>query len=71
MKSDTRTELLNVLLELSKVTPDVRLGQLISNLACHARGAVTEAIWDVEDEELLEAARKQLETLLSEADVKS
>ncbi len=61
MTSETRRELLHVLGELSEQCPEVRLGQLISNLGTLAKGPTVEAIWDVEDEELLEAARRQLE----------
>lgn len=56
-----RQELLQVLTELSEVCPDMRLGQLIVNLSYLARGLSNESIWDMEDEELLEAARKHLE----------
>jgi hypothetical protein len=56
-----RSELLRVLAELSEACPEMRMGQLIANLATLARGAVIEAIWDAEDEELLAAARRQLE----------
>ena len=34
---------------------------MIANLAVVARGATTEAIWDVEDKELLAAIHSQLE----------
>jgi hypothetical protein len=50
-----------VLAELSEICPGVRLGQLITNLSYLARGLSNESIWDVEDEELLEAARKHLQ----------
>ena len=56
-----RQELLRVLAELSEVCPEVRLGQLIANLSYLARGLSNESIWDVEDAELLEAARKHLQ----------
>ena len=61
MMSPTRLELLEVLSDLSEQFPEVRLGQLISNLATLAKGPQVEAIWDVEDKELLEAAKRQLE----------
>ena len=61
MTSQTRRELLEVLSDLSAQCPEVRLGQLIANLGTLAKGPTVEAIWDVEDEELLEAARRQLE----------
>jgi hypothetical protein len=65
MMSETRRELLKVLSELSEQCPEVRLGQLIANLATLAKGPQAEAIWDVEDDELLEAARRQLEVFRS------
>jgi hypothetical protein len=57
----TRDELLACLTELSEVAPDLRLGQLVANLATLAQGAKVEAIWDTEDEEMLIAARRLLE----------
>jgi len=57
----TREGLLTCLTELSEVAPDLRLGQLVANLATLAQGAKVEAIWDAEDEELLAAARRLLE----------
>src|SRR5204863_8196593 len=56
-----RQEVLAVLAELSEVAPEVRLGQLIANLSYLARGLSNESIWDMEDDELLSAARKHLE----------
>lgn len=59
--TETRRELLEVLGELGVLCPELRLGQLVTNLATAARGAFPEAIWDAEDEELLAPARKQLD----------
>jgi hypothetical protein len=56
-----RREVLQVLAELSEIVPEVRLGQLIVNLSYLARGLATESVWDMEDEELLRAARAHLE----------
>jgi hypothetical protein len=61
MIDPVRKELLNVLAELSELVPEVRLGQLMANLSYLARGLTAEAIWDMEDEELLAAAREHLE----------
>jgi hypothetical protein len=61
MITPVRQEVLQVLAELSEVVPEVRLGQLIANLSYLARGLANESIWDMEDEELLQAARKHLE----------
>ncbi len=61
MTTRVRQEVLQVLSDLSECCPDVRFGQLIANLSYLARGPANEAIWDLEDEELLAAARKHLE----------
>ncbi len=61
MISPIRQELLQILAELSELAPDVRLGQLTANLSYLARGLSAESIWDVEDHELLQAARQHLE----------
>lgn len=60
MTNDTRQELLRVLDDLSAQCPEVRFSQLVANLATLAKGPTVEAIWDAEDTELLEAARRQL-----------
>ncbi len=58
-----RQELLNVLEEIGEHSTSVRFGQLIANLSYLALGPTNEAIWDVEDSELLAAARKHLSDL--------
>jgi hypothetical protein len=60
MTTPTRQELLAVLAELSAACPEMRFGQLIANLSTLARGLSAEGLWDVEDAELVAAARKQL-----------
>jgi hypothetical protein len=61
MTTQVRKDILRVVAELSECSPEVRFGQLIANLSYLAKGPTNEAIWDVEDEELLVAARKHLE----------
>ena len=61
MTTPTRSELLHCLAQLSDEAPELRLGQLVANLATLARGATVESIWDAEDEELLAAARRLLD----------
>ncbi|MCI0461495.1 MAG: hypothetical protein L0Z62_31475 [Gemmataceae bacterium] len=61
MIDPVRQEVLRLLAELSELAPEVRLGQLLVNLSYLALGLSKEAIWDMEDEELLEAARTHLE----------
>ncbi len=46
---------------MSEVVPEVRLGQMIVNLSYLARGLSNESVWDMEDDELLNVARKHLE----------
>ncbi len=61
MTSPERQDLLRALGEMSATFPELRLGQMIANLAVVARGATTESIWDVEDDELLAAIHRHLE----------
>lgn len=61
MTDSVRHDVLQALGELSAEFPEWRLGQMIANLAVVARGAATEGIWDVEDEELLAGIHSQLE----------
>jgi len=58
MIESTRREILQALERLSEVAPDVRFGQLIANLSYLAIGPTNEAIWEMEDEQLLEAIRQ-------------
>jgi hypothetical protein len=59
MKTQQRAELLAMIAEVCQRYPDWRLGQLVANVA----GWADQEIWDVEDEQLLEAARLHLERL--------
>ena len=59
--SELKQDVLRVLSELVEHCSDVRFGQLIVNLWCIARGPTPEAVWDMEDDELLEAAKSHLE----------
>jgi hypothetical protein len=52
MNSQPRAELLSALAELCQRYPHWRFGQLLANVA----GWTDREIWDVEDEQLLEAA---------------
>ena len=61
MNQSVRHELLTVLAELSDACPEMRFGQLIANLSTLAKGLSAEGLWDAEDDELLAAARQQLD----------
>lgn len=52
-----RAELLNALAELGRLRPDWRLGQTLANVAMTAGRLEAGAVWDLEDEEALEAIR--------------
>ena len=53
------SELLEALAQLRRQYPQWRFGQLIANIA----GWADQDVWDVEDEQLLEAARLHLDAL--------
>jgi hypothetical protein len=67
MITPQRRELLELLERLSALTPDVRFGQLIANLSYLAVGPTNEAIWDMEDEQLLAAIRQHIADLSQRA----
>jgi hypothetical protein len=62
-----RQEMLQLLERLSELTPEVRFGQLIANLSYLAVGPTNEAIWDMEDEQLVAAIRKHIADLSDRA----
>jgi hypothetical protein len=66
MSTSQRSEILSLLKQLSELTPDVRFGQLIANLSYLAVGATAEAIWDMEDEQLMGAIQRLIENLSGE-----
>ncbi len=59
MNSQECADLLATIAELRQRYPDWRLGQLVANVA----GWADQEIWDIEDEQLLEAARLHLRQL--------
>ena len=56
--TDTRSQLWAALAELSALSPDWRLGQLICNVADYAGDGETPHVWDATDEQLLAAAKE-------------
>lgn len=56
-----RQKLFESLAELSHEFPSMRLGQLICNLTTAAGRDEPSGIWDIEDDELIAAAREWLE----------
>jgi hypothetical protein len=67
MITPQRQEILRLLEQLSELTPDVRFGQLIANLSYLVIGSTNEAIWDMEDEQLLTAIRQHIADLSDRA----
>jgi hypothetical protein len=59
MSGRDRADLLAVIAALCQRYPHWRFGQLVANVA----GWADQEIWDVEDDQLLEAARLHLEQL--------
>jgi len=59
MNTQPRPDLLAAIVQLGERYPNWRLGQLVANVA----GWANQEIWDVEDEQLLDAARQHLEQL--------
>jgi hypothetical protein len=54
-------ELTEAIAELRALFPDWRMGQLVGNLVMAAGGADGSALWDIEDERLLVAARRLID----------
>jgi hypothetical protein len=67
MITPQRQEILRLLEQLTELTPDVRFGQLIANLSYLAVAPTSEAIWDMEDEQLISAIRKHIAELSDRA----
>jgi hypothetical protein len=67
MITPQREEILRLLERLSELTPDVRFGQLIANLSYLAVAPTNEAIWDMEDDQLVAAIGKHIADLSKRA----
>ncbi len=59
--SALKQQILQAFSELIEHPPgDLRFGQLIANLAVIAKGPTAEAVWDMEDDELLDATKSHV-----------
>ena len=67
MKHHDWQEILETLFGLHEAAPGYRFGQLICNLSMHVGEPDTVSVWDVEDQDLLEAAKRLLEALTDQA----
>jgi hypothetical protein len=61
MSVSATDELAEAISELRVLFPDWRMGQLVANLVMAAGGTDLGAIWEMEDEQLLTAARRLIE----------
>lgn len=61
MSATAADELIAAMAELRAIFPDWRMGQLVANLVTAAGGMDAGAIWEVEDQDLLAAARRLIE----------
>ena len=61
MNVSVADELLDAMAQLRVLFPDWRMGQLVANLVTAAGGVDAGAIWNVEDDQLLAAARRLIE----------
>lgn len=57
----TLEQIFDAIREMRARYPGWRFGKIVCNVAMWARGPVPEAVWDVEDEEFVAAAREHLE----------
>ena len=63
MITPLRQEILRELERVSALSPEVRFGQLIANMAFLAAGPWDETLWNLEDEQLLAAIKQHLADL--------
>ncbi len=62
MKQTTSDALLQAVAQLRALVPEWRFGQMVANLTTAVGCQEPEAIWDVEDEQLLAAAQRLIAT---------
>ena len=65
MISSTQREAIAVLAELCERSPDVRLGQLLAHLGFLGEDQNGRNLWDLDDEQLLEAMYRHREELVA------
>ncbi|MGC8638972.1 MAG: hypothetical protein ACP5XB_03730 [Isosphaeraceae bacterium] len=60
----THHELIEKLADLQQLSPDVRFGQLLANLAFLVEDQTDQSLWDVDDARLLDVMEKHRVDLL-------
>jgi hypothetical protein len=58
MTPATQHELIEKLVDIHRLSPDVRFGQLLANLGFLVEDQTDQSLWDVEDDRLLEVMEK-------------
>ncbi len=58
--TEWKQDILAALSSLVEHTPDIRFGQLTTNLSVIARGPTPGAVWDMEDDERLDAIKSHI-----------
>ena len=65
MNTTIRREILAKLHRVGELDPDVRFGQLVANLATMSAGPWDRTLWDLEDEQMLDALNQLIGMLSS------
>ena len=65
-----RREILERLVRLSELAPDVRFGQMIANLAFMVAGPWDETLWELTDDQLLAAIQQHITELSARSEEK-
>jgi hypothetical protein len=60
----TQHDLIEKLVDLQQLSPDVRFGQLLANLGFLVEDQTEQSLWDIEDARLLEVMEKHRVDLL-------
>ncbi len=65
MISSTKTEALDLLVELCELSPDVRLGQLVAMMGLLGEDQTGRTLWNIDDEQLLGVLYHHREELMA------
>lgn len=63
MNDTLRTEILDTLVEVAELSPDVRIGQMLANIGFLVEARAGGSIWDIEDSALMEVVQEHKEEL--------
>lgn len=56
-------EMVEKLVELRQLSPDIRFGQLLANIALLVEDRTEQTLWDIEDPQLLEVIQEHRDDL--------